>query len=224
MDELTQAKYLVRILLTSTLIGSPATITYDWHSDGTNASECEDNFGSVRSDYINATLPYAAKPAYTAALTLQATLGDGVYVDRVPTSAVAAPPGGNASATDVFVLRFAMPDGSAGFAAWTNLTTCSVTNGARRTDCGFFGITNPQCTQRGCCWDGAARPDGPQCYRGLPDGDPPLRASFEASPLVPAQCFQRVVNATGTPLPPACAVGGVLTIDLSDGPTYLLQK
>ena len=41
VDETTQAKWLLRIWLTSTIIGSPATIYYDWRSDGTNESDCE---------------------------------------------------------------------------------------------------------------------------------------------------------------------------------------
>lgn len=221
VSEATQAKYLARIWLTSTLVGSPATILYDWHSDGTDATNCEDNFGTVRATYRNASAPFDPKPAYHAAVAAQGGVGDGVFVGRVAAAAIAPPPGGAANATDVFVLRFAMPSGAPAFAAWTNLSVCGAINGSARGDCGFNGISHEQCTARSCCWDGAAAPAGPQCYFGLPPGAP-LAVSFEASPSAPAACFTRVLDVLGGALPPVCAVDGVLTVNVTDGPVYVL--
>lgn len=131
---------------------------------------------------MNASLPYLPKPAYLAAVAAQTTIGIGEFDFRSKVTALLPPPGGNATDADVFVLLFVMPDETPGVAAWTNLSSCGAVNGSSRVDCGFFGISHDQCSARGCCWDGAATPNGPQCYKGLPANGPPLQVSFMVAP------------------------------------------
>ena len=62
VSELTQGKYLVRMWLTNLIAGVETSIAYDWRDDGMNATNCEDNFGSVRAPATgNASQPFTPK-------------------------------------------------------------------------------------------------------------------------------------------------------------------
>jgi hypothetical protein len=76
-DETTQGAYLARMWLSNTMAGVIVSINYDWRDNGANTTVCEDNFGSVHNAATgDAANPYKPKPKYTAALTLQNTLGN----------------------------------------------------------------------------------------------------------------------------------------------------
>jgi hypothetical protein len=128
VDELTQAKYVVRMWLLNAAAGVPTSIAYDWRNDGSNSSDCESNFGSVRSAPTgNASMPFEPKPFYTAALTAQQGVGSAAAcAGFLPAASSAAP------ASDVFLVGFTgyeradhSGSGSA-FAAWSNSTASGV--------------------------------------------------------------------------------------------------
>ncbi len=229
VSQLGQAKYLARMWLLNALAGATVSISYDWRDDGVNETDCESNFGSVHARPTgNPAQPYAPKPAYLAALAAQSGVGSaGALGGRVPPAASAL------AARDVFILRFdgyARAGGGGGgvpyaYAAWTNATdaTCAapLPPGPSRADCGFRGITQAQCSARGCCWDAAAPPPGqPQCFAGGPV--PPTAVTFALPPGAPQGACFNAVNVTGGALPPVCASGGLVTVALDDGPLYLL--
>ena len=60
-------------------------------------------------------------------------------------------------------------------------------NAALRTDCGFPGITNQQCTALGCCFD-ETDPIGPFCFQPDLTIQPALALPKEADPLRDAVC------------------------------------
>lgn len=216
---------MVRMWLTNTLSGVPTSISYDWRDDGTNTSDCESNFGSVRNKPTgNAAAPFTPKPAYTAALTAQAGVGNAAaFAGGVKPI---APLPSNAAPKDVFILAFSgySRPGGAGppvaFAAWTNATVCPSTPpaDADRRDCGYDHITEAACAERKCCWD-TSPGSGPQCYNGATA--PPAPFSFPVAGAAADACFN-VVSMLGDRLADACAKGGVVTVALSDAPTYLL--
>ena len=49
MDETQGGAYLARMWLANTLAGVNVSINYDWRDGGTDLTNCEGNFGSVRS-------------------------------------------------------------------------------------------------------------------------------------------------------------------------------
>ena len=51
---------------------------------------------------------------------------------------------------------------------------CSAVPVLSRNDCGFDGITNAQCTAKGCCFDVQPYVSGPQCYHAahVPSAEP----------------------------------------------------
>ena len=105
---------------------------------------CEDNFGAVRVVSADGR-PIDPKPKYTAAVTLQRTLGNFQRYDGRVLPAEVSP--GNISRRDVFVLRFrndtstigtttaAAAAAGVGFAVWTNGSfvqgKCSVDHTSR---------------------------------------------------------------------------------------------
>lgn len=233
---LTQAKYVARMWLINTLAGVPLSISYDWRDDGTDPTNCEDNFGSV---YPNATgdpsQPYTPKPAYLAALTAQNGVGNAEAFGGV-VSPTTLPPGGPVRPQDVFALLFtgysratAGGGGNGGggvptiaLALWINATTCAIPqpDGAK-TDCGYSGITEGECGARNCCWDGGVPPQGvPQCFHGAPVVPTPI--SFPVPPGAPGDSCWDAVSVLGDTLPQVCANKGVFTVTLGDGPVYLL--
>jgi hypothetical protein len=102
-----QARYAARELLTNVYQGIRLSIYYDWHDDGRNPKNQEDNFGLVHYAYFPGRNPiYNPKPAYLAVRTLTTQLHDCHFVRRLSVG------GGND-----YVLRFAGPDGQR-IAAW----------------------------------------------------------------------------------------------------------
>jgi hypothetical protein len=106
----TQADFAVRQQLFNLLEGIPLSIWYDWKNDGTNPSDNEQNFGTVRNDL-------AAKPAYLALQTMVRELGGCRILRRL-----------KLPNQDDYALLFA--DSKAGackLAAWTSAEPHSVT-------------------------------------------------------------------------------------------------
>ena len=100
------------------------------------------------------------------------------------------------------------------------LATCALDVEARR-DCGFSGVSQDECVRlRGCCWE-AQEPavGGPQCYYSAPAGL--LPATIPVAPAPEDACFA-VTDVFGFSRGSACAVGGELSLLLTDGPVYLL--
>ena len=180
-DETTQAAYLARGWLINTLANVSISIDYDW-SDGSGVG-CESKFGSVRFQRGSNGTPFAIKPKYMAAKTLQTTLGNyenvGQRIDVLSTAGALPQP----QLRDVFVLSFLNESSSStGFAVWSNGTKsggkCSTRSSAvpiqHRLDCGHVGISkveclsasNPKASKKfGCCWEhNVAVVGGPQCY------------------------------------------------------------
>ena len=232
-----QAAYLARSWLSNSMAGVPVSINYEFHDNTANKSDCESNFGSVAATPTgDPTQPYRPKPAYTAALALQTSLGNYDSCARVAAVEVLAPAG--LPRSSAFVLRFENASGPPGFAVWTNGTwargACADPPRTRQ-DCGHWGISKAQCLSplnpKGpdCCWNAnVSHGGGPQCYkvRLLPPGS--LRASFDTDAREAVggggggdgggggsggggQCFA-VTDVLGAPLPGAaarvCTAGG----------------
>ncbi|HEY2588549.1 MAG TPA: cellulase family glycosylhydrolase, partial [Tepidisphaeraceae bacterium] len=107
-DEARQAKYLPRGLLTNVASGLPISIWYDWHDDGTNASDGEHHFGTVHYEYHKGREEvYDPKPAYVAMKTMADALRGSTFEKRLDV-------GSNAD----WVLAFKADDGER-FAVWT---------------------------------------------------------------------------------------------------------
>eukprot|EP01126_Amoeba_proteus_P001386 TRINITY_DN10394_c1_g3_i1.p1 TRINITY_DN10394_c1_g3~~TRINITY_DN10394_c1_g3_i1.p1 ORF type:complete len:273 (-),score=20.33 TRINITY_DN10394_c1_g3_i1:204-1022(-) len=200
-DLSTQAKYLTRMWLLNTMNGNPISIWYDFSDDGPRTPDAEYNFGTL---FQNLT----TKPSYLAASTLQWTLGNGTYLDRVPVSSY-----------NVFILRFLfdLSGGRAlGYGAWTNVTTCIAPR--PRMQCGALNISLNECLLQGCCYDETVTQDYsfvPRCYVG----GPPTQVSFDVGQK---QCF-KVFNFVGRVQNHLeCTSSGRINIWLTDGPTYLV--
>lgn len=76
LPQTSQAALFVREFLSNTLNRVPLSIWYDWHDDGPDAQNLQDNFGIVTWDY-------QSKPAYRAAQTLTKQLGGFHFVERL---------------------------------------------------------------------------------------------------------------------------------------------
>jgi hypothetical protein len=176
-DAATQAAYLARMWLVNTLDKIPVSINYDWSDGSGSASDCESHFGSVSINPGSGGQPFAPKPKYTAALTLQTTLGtfERVAARIVPTTVAPA----DAVKSDVFVLPFenATGGGQQGFAVWSNYSAevpCDNAPVEQRSDCGHLFIDKGDCLAASnpkgptCCWEpNVVTVGGPQCYRVL---------------------------------------------------------
>lgn len=215
-----QGKFLARMMLSQTMLASPYSIWYDWKNDSPNYADCESNFGAVNAS----RLPdgsYAPKPAYMAALAAQTTVGNGSYAGRVAASIA---PDWDASLSDVFVLQFnganaAQPDRAyPAFAVWTNISMCGVGEGPRYPCPGAPDGDLYACLAAGCCFDETAATN--QCHEYL-YADQPLQVQFAVpEPADPDACFT-TMDFAGYLRAPICSQGGVLTVNVTDGPTYL---
>lgn len=94
-----QGDYLAREFLVEMSLGIRLSIWYDFHDDGTNRLNIEDNFGTL-------THAYRPKPAYEQMQRLVAALGGLHFVKRLPSKA------------QDWLLLFEGPGGSE-IAAWT---------------------------------------------------------------------------------------------------------
>ena len=107
-DEQRQGRYLSRQWLSNIANEVLISIWYDWHDDGTNPKEAEDNFGTVRNPYrAGQAEVYEPKPAYVAAKTLTTVLQGYEFSKAL------------ALADDEHVLLFAKGD-QLRLAAWTS--------------------------------------------------------------------------------------------------------
>jgi len=269
-----QGKFVPRMWFAALLGGASTMISYDWKDDGSDPTNCEDNFGSV----VQSGSTFTPKPSYLAALAAQTGVGNASSFDgRVSANFVGAPPTWGLTPDSAFVLAFSGGElqGPA-FAVYTNVTTCMLAPvaGARsscgaagvdemgcialgccfdellpanatdvprcyvaaqppqtpgkecpaseRSDCGYDGIGHDECvTTRGCCWDDSPHPAGPQCFFSA-DGRAggPLNISFSVAPAAADACFG-LVDTFGFARGQACASGGAITVEATDGPLYL---
>lgn len=88
-----------------------------------------------------------------------------------------------------------------------------------RVDCGFPGISEAECGSRDCCWN-AFDLLGPQCYYHAMSG--PVQAAVALPPTLPPTACFNVTDAFGFARAPLCASGGVVHMQLTDGPLYLV--
>lgn len=243
VNETMQGWWLARMWLSNLYSGVPVSIAYDWRDDGVNASDCESNFGSVRAQATgNPSQPFQPKPFYVAAYTLQSSLGNADHLaGRLP----AAPAVPGPQPRDVFALLFqynpaaeASSRGSlssssgTALAVWTNYSTngtCGATAAVPdRLDCGFYGISQQQCSGpppqgRGCCWE-PNQPvvGGPQCYYvRIPA--PGFNVTVDTSSAAPAGSCWTGTDTFGTSLGQLCSDSNAqVVIQAGQGPTYLL--
>jgi hypothetical protein len=111
-DETTQGKLLPRQWLMNLANHVPLSIWYDWHNDGPDPANRENNFGTVYYPYFGGRTPvYDPKPAYLAAQTLTRVLSGYRFQKRLPV-------GGS----DDYVMQFAKGDGVR-LVAWTTATS-----------------------------------------------------------------------------------------------------
>lgn len=101
----------------------------------------------------------------------------------------------------------------------TSHTTCAagvpVTD---RLDCGDYGVTHDECTQRGCCWQTIV---GPDCYYAVVPL-PSVAVSFPVAPAAAGSCWS-AVDTFGNTLPQVCAdASGKVTLTATQAPVYLL--
>jgi hypothetical protein len=86
-EPIDQAKYLPRQFLTNIMNHIPISIWYEWHNDGTNQTEPEQNFGLVVYDYHSGQNPvYKPKDVYYVAEEMNAFLNGYHYVKRIATT------------------------------------------------------------------------------------------------------------------------------------------
>jgi len=81
-----QGKFLARQWLLNSLADVPISIYYDFMDDGPDPKYAEQNFGTLRFQYYNQSVPHIPKPAYRAALLLQKILADLQSLRRVDSS------------------------------------------------------------------------------------------------------------------------------------------
>ncbi len=96
-----QARYAARELLVNLWQHIPLSIYYDWHNDGPDSRNAEDNFGLVRFAYHPGHKPvYTPKPAYLAVKTMGGQLRDCHCLGRL-----------SLGRSNDYILRFAGPGG-----------------------------------------------------------------------------------------------------------------
>ena len=221
---MTQGKFVARMQLTQTLNLAPFNIWYDFKNDPYGATNAESHFGTVNGTLLpdGSPTPFQPLPGYIAAATAQNTVGNGTFKGRVAASVV----DWDAEDSDVFVLQFdgANSQRAAGFpafAVWTNISICAA-EGPRTPcpgvapSCDLFG-----CIKAGCCYDEAAPAGEAMCFL-QPFFFDPLRASFALPASVDQSACFSTVDTWGNAGGQFCAAAGVLTVNVTDGPLYLL--
>jgi hypothetical protein len=223
-DTVTQGKYLARSWLVGLLAGVRVNLWSGWR----------DEVGSLVGDGVvvksaNASTLPAPKPAYLAALAAQSTVGNArAFVARLDAAWGTAPaPAGSLGAADVFSLQFSTSDGPS-FAVWSNSSDTCDAAGAAPAACVLStpgNVTFGACLAAGCCFDdrrGASGTAGAACFIGRP----PRVVSFLTGPLPPTAtpedfCWQQT-DTFGFSRGAVCAsAGGFLSVNVTDGPSYL---
>lgn len=228
VSEADQAKYLARQWLVNWLGGIAHSIWYDWRDGGGNRTKREEMFGTVRDVYNGtAAEPFERKPSYTAALTLQTLAGELDLVSRQNVSSNLTAPAVDPGAWVLHMgsLPLAAPDNAVSrttfqyrqaLAVWsltgTQYGTCSAV--AVHSDCGYRGISQSQCEDKGCCFE-EPFVSGPQCY---------YRARRYSSivnvPVAGPECWHMRTH-LGADAGTLCPKNGTLSVPATDAPSYL---
>eukprot|EP00039_Didymoeca_costata_P008441 m.112119 g.112119 ORF g.112119 m.112119 type:complete len:490 (+) comp14082_c0_seq1:99-1568(+) len=221
-----QAKYLVRQALINWLYGVKYTIWYDWRNGGTNTSMREEMFGTVQSTYRadNTSYPYEPKQSYLAAVVLHqfAFADEGWEVSRIQqVVSNNTSPNTDPGAYVLTQKNSANPSDIGPMIAWTT-TSSPIPNGScdasyKHEDCGFYGISQKDCESKGCCYETPYK-SGPQCYY-----KPTMFASTLEISGAPQGCYNLydLFGNIKSPNKVCTASTGVLTIEVTDEPTYL---
>jgi hypothetical protein len=212
ISETVQANFLIRQWFINTLSEVPISIYYDYVSDGSNPTMREDNFGTLRYGYHNASLPFVHKPAFDAAVTFQHYFDGLTLHSRINSIPVD---------DETYILPFGTAQQPAKiYSVWkisgTVIQDCAAVKAP--VDCGFFGITQQQCLAKGCCFQIPGPPVGPQCYFHITNTTGPV----EFKPINTG-CFS-VNNIFGSiEVPKICTdTKNTLTLTISDAPVYLI--
>jgi len=213
----TQAKYLARQWLINSYEHIPVSIFYDWKDDGTDQTAPEQRFGTVQNAYNNSTVPHTPKPSFTAAQTIQKYLPPTTYTFSSRVNAMIT--GQTSADTNIYALAFTSGSTTTtAYAVWKTDESQSCANIplANKTDCGFSGISQTDCTYRNCCFQ-TPYVDGPQCYFRQTVASVTFSASGSGT-----KCF-KVYDYTGATVTSSlCPTNGQLTLSASDGPVYLV--
>jgi len=110
IDEVLQAKFVVRSFLTNLAAGLPLMIWYDWQNDCNQTGNAECFFGLVNATfYPGRNPPFDAKPGYVAVQTLSSTLRNHSAAGLVRTQQLFD-----------YALRFNGTAGTQAFAVWSS--------------------------------------------------------------------------------------------------------
>jgi hypothetical protein len=216
---MTQGKFIARMQLSQTMVGAAFSIWYDFKNDPYGPTDSESHFGTVNGTLLPDPVPYQPLPGYIAALTAQNTVGNGSFTGRLQAKVV----DWDANDEDVFVLQFEGANirrsGFPSYAVWTNISICSAEG--PRTPCGTADDVF-SCMKAGCCFDEGV-PDGEaRCFQE-PFYDDPLRVSFSLPPTISLNACFSVIDTWGNEGEAQyCAEDGVLLVNVTDGPVYLI--
>eukprot|EP00051_Salpingoeca_urceolata_P027972 m.484268 g.484268 ORF g.484268 m.484268 type:complete len:756 (-) comp23280_c0_seq1:62-2329(-) len=222
VNETLQAKYLARQWLSNRLADVSISIWYDWRDGCTNTTQRECMFGTVRAPYTgDATAPFKPKPAFDAALAIQAALDKAAQVTRINASTPETAPESDPNA---FVVKLENDGTSPGLVSWlvqgAQYGTCDQVPSDQHEDCGFYGISEQECEKRGCCFQDPHAP-GPQCFFRLRHSSAVV--SFDLGDGS-STCFT-TSDYLGRPLTTkVCAKQGHVELEASDGVVYLTAE
>jgi len=212
ISEPVQAAYLVRQWFINTLSSVPISIYYDFLDDGSDPTMREENFGTLRYGYKNTSLPFEHKPAFDAAATFHSYLGSFTLRDRIQSNPVDE---------NTFILAWGTQSNPGSiYSIWKTsgkpISDCNAV--VSPTDCGFSGITEQQCLNRGCCFKIPAPPNGPQCFfhatntNGTVVWKPLNSGCFKANDIYGKEVVSKVCTDST----------GILQMTASDDPQYVI--
>jgi hypothetical protein len=212
LPESLQASYLVRQWFVNALSSIPISIFYDFVDDGPDPTVREDNFGTCSYGYHNSSLPFKHKPAFDAAVVFHSYLDNYSFQQRIDSNPVDQ---------DTFILAWGNHShpGSI-YSIWktsgTPIEDCNAV--IYPIDCGYNGIDEGKCLNRGCCWKIPAPTNDTECFFHAQN----TKGTVEFKPLT-SGCF-KVNDIYNAPiLPKICSNSqGTLSLTVSDDPQYII--
>jgi hypothetical protein len=116
--------------------------------------------------------------------------------------------------SQVYVLELTTPVGGNNYVAWEALPSCGASV-RDRTACTVGSVTDEwTCLRAGCCFDERAAPGVMNCFEADLDNIA-FRVAGESTAFA-------TFDYLGTPRGMLQAVNGIVTANLSDGPTYFI--